>query len=659
MDFSKHYFVEGDGTAELSKFAKDVVGGRALDQHKLDLDSPTTNNSRSSRSSNNNDGGDKNKTDKTDSEPVEPVDSDEPKKLKPMPHRASLRGVGYVTAKSHAMYDVLYDDIISSGDFKDQIIGKPRKRNFENFEGVQITFVPRPVPEGDEVVAPQYARTMYLLKSKEGKSPTEWSAIGFVGKPSYTDGIKTFVIDNQLANKKKIFKLLGTVKFDQAIPKNVNDPYIFANWAKQTQPAKDKAEADKLLGLAVADEKKLNDSFSFHYECDTLMEALHEDDVVINENVVDDALNGTFKGIGGGIKTLLKRPARIRLSNPAKLIEYFPKGSTFQVKEGSYTGMNMLAEKSASQWAEAKKEFGLVAQQFIKMKSLYVNKIYDVEMKQPKNEEQQEKFEQGIAKLVDKFEIDTEKYDFQVNDIKVYELTNKGKISTMVINVWEDVQPEPDENGSGSQNEADGDNTNNPEPDNNPDDEDGVEDMTDVGGEDDKERKNEKTLFFIGFDKAGNDFFTKTMRTDFKSFVRRYNNKAAVAKGASEMDMTHGQLLKKSMGNSNSFVKRSGVSNEELKDIIDKFTEKVSTNGNVDGPKKSTNGEMQIMTFVVKGQGGNGKVLFINDGMGTPGRILVSPKAKPLYHSTQVDPSFRDEQGSGYESTDKKQETDN
>jgi len=663
MDFSKYYFIErssggstGDGGAsgaDITQFAKDIVGGKAFDPGILRIDTPKYSKYNTRLTKGEQGKGKLEPKPKNSEEQGSGEETPKPKgkgdtRPKKMPVHKNFRSVGYITRNSHRIFDKLVSNIVDNKqNFGDNII-QIKTFNSKKFHGYEIYFKPQKTP-GKEVKFPNYIRVMYLFKNNKGESANDWSSIGFRGTQSFKDAVELFFLGN-IQNKDAMYKVLNQVKWDMQDPRNVNDPMVFASWSKQKIPEEDVAYTNTILQTAMDDKKKqMNDSFSIHYNCNQLLEAMYDFDfdealMQLDENIIDDMLKNTFKGIGGGIKSLLKRPKIIKLSNHGKLREFFPQGMTYKVGEGPYGALNNLAAKSLEQWETAKKDYGVIARQFLKMKNVYVEKVFNIVLAEPKDEKTQEVYEEGINKMIKAFDIDTKKYDFDLMDIKSYQLTNGGRVSSLIIGIKKENNPE-EQPQSGEQADQEADQN-----------QEGPIDATI------DEYEYVDNIFVIGFDKSGSELFTKAMGMNPKQFIQIHNSNGAFKKTSEKMDQTQEGLLKnalktgKGAGAFNKFKKRN-VDNEELNKILKAFKDSKKY---AKGPIKSTSGNRNIFTFEIKdAKGGIGKVLFVNDGEGTPGRIIVTPKARKLFFDSKADPKFKDEQGSGYQDSTGKHETDN
>ncbi len=594
MNFSKHYFVENDGGssgAELKKFASDVVGGDVYKPSRKN-DLPKTD-KRFGKKSVGSDGKPlKKPEDKETPEPKDteqapeekPEETPKPKANKELPVKMKFGGHGYMNDDGHTIFNSIASDI-KGGKYGDNVL-KVTKSNQEKMSGYKIVFK----PQGENPDLPEYNRTMYVYKNKD-KTAQPWTSVVFRGRESFRDGLKLF-FPGVLKDRAKLNDVASHVKWHQAPPASISDPIAYASWKNTEIPKEDVDFTVSAIQDALGDKKEQAESFSEFYEYELL-----------SENIVDDALMKTFKGIGGGIKTAILQPRPLILRNPAQLKKYFPDNVTYRVSQGSFEAVNTMCSESFAEYEKMKEQYGIIAQQFVKMRNVFVSNLSEVQIIRPKKPEDIDKWEQEFDKVIKDYALGDK--PLRIDEIRSYETTNNGVISTMMFSVME-PQPEAEEGAEG-----------------------GAEDLS---------QGDVENIFVVGANAGGAKFFKAQFGMELKQYLQRHKgrDKAKVKEDrakmaettAKTMDDMENQERKTNMKTSRSVFKRSEIPNEEFNQILQKFDAEVRDKGKLkSGPNKTEKDGMAVTSYILNN---NGKVSFVNDGKGTDGRVIFTPAATPF-----------------------------
>jgi len=601
MDFEKYYFSEEyDNGEQLTKLVHKTLGGGVIPQHRMKLDDPMHDGRDKNRNNDSNMSHNNSQEPSSDDTNKPTSDDDEIKEPKPrskeIPIRNKFGGHGYMNDETHELYNDLVSKIIDNPEFKDNIV-KTNKTNQDEMNGYKIVFK----PVGEDPDLPDYNRTMYVFKnkSKKGNKGHDWTSIAFRGRDSFKDALKLF-FPQMLKDKEKLQDLAHSVKWHQAQPSQISNPTKYADWKNNEIPSEDVEFTTNVIKDVLNDERNKSESFNDYYTYDMLIESLNEDE----NNLIDKAIMNTFKGIGGGLAGLIKKPPIKKLGNPGQITKFFPSNSTYRIIKPVYDNVKTFCTKSIAEWAKVKETHGVIAQQFVKAKSVYVDKTFEVQIKtpNPKNEKKMEEFEKGFSDLIKAFDIDTVQYDFMVQDVQVYHTTNGGYISVMMISL--EKKDEEDETTENNPNEA--------------------VDMTNL--------KELEYQYFLGVDNKGKEFFTSVLNTDIKNFVQRYSNPTAAKKGVAQMDSKYGGVLNEFMKGKKMIMKRKNIPNKEFNNILKSFDEYAK--GKTKSDKQFEKNGMNVHQYILNN---GGKVMFVNDGEGTDGRIIISLNAINDFKKSKAD----------------------
>lgn len=616
MNFSEHYFVEGDGTS-VRNVAMAAVGGDKVASTRQRMAGPVTGGGQDDEKKKlapgeEGQGQEEPTTDAPEEEtPEEETPEEEkPKAVKELPLPRNSGQYGYMNTKEHVIYNSIVDDVIDSGKFADQIVSTKEFKT-PDLQGHKIIFS----PVGEDPEKPEHNRTIYVMKNREVKAKkgqeavqTEpWSSVAYRGKISFVDALRLF-FPGSLKKQSTLQDMVNDTQWNQQSPGKVGDPTQFASWNAKMPESQKSFTADSIK-QAISDQKDESTSFSEYYEYELMLETWAEDQV-----------GKLFKGIGGGIKTALTRPPVKKLNNPNQLLKWFPQKSTKRVKQGAFDAVNAMCGESFKNWLEVKKEYGVIAQQFIKVRNTYVKKIWDIELRAPDPQKQPEKYEAfkiGFDKIVKEFDIPEETHDFEVQDIRIHETTSGGTISTLTFAIFE----------KGA--------------------DDGTEGDADIGGEEVATEAEDMTkdkapeyIFIVAVDQKGGEFFEKNFGANFKQYLTRYANANAsvIKKARAEMNAKHGSLVKDHIGSAKNAFKRSEIKYKDFQKILTNFHKYITGDAGSaklkSGPTKETRNGNEITSYQTTS---NGKVLFVNDGPKTDGRILVTPRALRVFKDSKAD----------------------
>lgn len=596
MSFLDHYFAErGDGSA-FTQFTKDVVGGDAppSTRQRIDIPSQTPDKRFGKRKKIEPEKESEPKTTDTEAPAEEKPTEEKPKtpRVKEIPASNRFGGYGYMNDDDHTIFNSIESDI-TSGKFDEFLAAPVMKSNQEKMTGYKIVFK----PTAKDPDMPDHARTMYIFKNrpKYKHKGGDWASIVFRGRESFKDSLKLF-FPGLLKSKENLKDVAHNIKWYQASPKAISNPLAYASWTNTEIPEEDVQFTADAIKDALEDAKETSESFLDFYEYDTL-----------SENIVDDLLIKTFKGIGGGIKRALMKPPVKKLKNPNELLRYFPRTSTYRVTESAYNTVNTLASESLAEWMKVKEEYGVIAQKFITSRNIYVKKIFDISLIAPKSVDRLDAFVSGFDNVIKAFDIDEENFNFEIQDARIHNTTNGGYISTMMFRLIPKGAP----SGEG---------------------EDGkIGDIT-TGAE------GEETIFIVGADNKGLEFFDKKFNSPMKQFLQRYKNASlsTINKAKEQMSQQAKEdvdsFVKSQAGSSKKAHKRTNIPNREFNTILKNFDKEVRASGKLKGePKQAEKNGMMVTTYTTNN---GGKILFVNDGKGKPGRIVVTPNGKGVFFNT-------------------------
>lgn len=583
MSFEKYYFAE------------DNAGATATDtwQAAFDFDSKAPDHVLKMKHSGSN-VSDSSEDEDDPNPPVPPVPPVPPKpKPKELPLTRDSGAFGYMVADGHKLFDELVNGIVNNPDknIKDNIV-KANKSKIKGMDAYRILFKPM----SDE--KNKYLRTMYVLKNNSDGSGDDWTSVAFRTKDSFIDAIKLFFKD-MVKNDEELTHALKYTKWHQLAPSKVHDPKIYANWLHNETPQEDIEFTQKILH----DVKKESKSFDDFYIYETLL---------IEDTWLDRKIKDTTKGLTGGIKKMVFNKGGVKNISVNKLAKLFPTNTTYKVNENVYNAMNAICKESYIQWEEVKRELGKIAQMFVKTRSIYVDNITNARVKQPnpKNTEAVDEFDAKMVQQFKDLDLDPEKYNIRIEDIIIYHTTNNGLISTLMITL-----------------EKENNNEENPP----------VGEAVDMTGPSNKL----EYMYFIGVNRSGFKFFTNTLGTDIKHFIQVNNTRNGVEKTLSVMNDAYDKVQNEFIGEKyKKRVKRDDIPNDEFNKILHDFSEYIKTAKNTKNNPilkdlKSYKKDGLNITEITLTNGG--KVMFVNNEEGAPGRIIMTSRATPYFAKSKVD----------------------
>ena len=655
MDFSEFYNINED--AKQSELANIAWGGKTAQstrergpqsgEGKIDVNKPDFNDD------------DKDNDDVDVIDPPEPDDDDKDndEDNDEVIYKGSVPLTGgwiwtVVKDKNNEKFSKLYDYLSSH----ENLMKKSNIKNGLNYVGTMFTFKPL----RDDSNYPNKLRRIGIFKNKPYKevdpnknelgynhigNKNDYLAITYGGNESFKDGL--FYVLKNLYGEKGFENAIEYTKWYQAAPgRTLRDPYIYSKWNTKSKKAVDNDDknATRKLLLQLKNELSNNTSsddnvkediniisnvlleiyepisFSSYYNQETLNEEFLD---------LDSLIHKTIKNTGGGLKTMFIRPKIINIKSPKDLNKYFPKSTSYVVSKNTYMAINSLCAKSISLWDSTKKEFGLVAQQYLKTVNSYVTGVWDIHMKTP-NEKDENKVSQMEEEL-DTFmkSIGIEGDDYEIEDIRVHKTTDFGMINTMQVVEYLNTNKDEDEEklvlGDEEQTEE---SEPNEEQNNN------IENLS-------KEEEDFKSIYVVGVDDRGNNFFKRNYGYDIKKYIQRTNRADinSIISDNQKMEEYTNNVLQKFMKNENKLFQRVDIPNDELNKIIQNFDKLVNDRNDkkLKSLDKKNIGDKVTLNYTVLDEEGqpNGKVSFVNSGPGTEGKIVTNDKA--LYLIQKVD----------------------
>ena len=490
---------------------------------------------------------------------------------------------GYTIEKGHDKYNE-YVAMINDPKFDDY--SKKVKKRYKFMEGYLVGM--RPIKNPSTGVAPKENRQIFVGKSipdaydsdkghvaeSNGTYDREWTVIAWRTPKSFVDGLRTFFYDDITQSGNNANNIVDNTKWHQAAPKEVGDASEYAAWdhnsgTKGTKPnQRDRDFSTKTIRDIQAMPTQIN--FSTFYNKNELITEFID---------IDKGLDNLFKKTAGGIRTALISPKSKTITNPNALKEFFPPETSRRVSEGAYTAINMLAAASFVNWKETKEEFGVIAQQFIKTRNTYVKTPLEINLKFPKesNEEKVAEFKAGFDDMTAHFDLDER--DFEIEQIKLFELTNGGMIATMQFVVFGNT----DEEGEA---EAPDPNAPTPAPNAQQPKQNNIKDDT-------KEKREFESIYFVGVDKKGDEFFQKNYGYPMAKFIEKHNRStpATITAEVDEMKGKQDDIMKQFMGGKGKFFVYENIPEKEYKSYLNTFAAILYKNpaqGKVDIPAGKT-----------------------------------------------------------------------